>query len=199
MNWSNKTEDRLQETMHPSDEQEFEWLMSLALDDRLSIDERARFETLLTKHEELAHVWNSWRWIDRQFAATPAIAPSSGFVQRFEARLAQQEQQRQQRVLLLSAALAVTALVMVFLAIIGIGALILFTQGQWIGEQLRILAFAYTSLQRWVTSTFETAAALARTPQAQLMGALYTLFVIVIMAALGQLLRHSTRSHNRPA
>lgn len=198
MNWSNKTEACLQETIRPS-EQEFEWLMSLALDGRLDADECARFETLLTKHEELAHVWNSWQWIDRQFATAPAIAPSSGFVQRFEARLAQQEQQRQQRVLLFSAALAMIALVMVFFAIVGIGALLLFTQGQWIGEQLRILAFACASLQRWIPSTFETAAALARTPQAQLVGALYTLFVIVMTAAWGQLLRHSTRSHDRPA
>ncbi|GIV68254.1 hypothetical protein [Caldilinea sp.] len=190
MNGANRTDDHLQETMRPS-EQEFAWLMSLALDDRLDADERVRFETLLAEHEELAQAWRSWQRIDRQFAETPAIAPSSGFVRRFEARLAQQEQQRQQRVLLLSAALAVTALAMVFLAIVGVGALILFTQGQWVGEQLRMLAFAYSSLKLWASSTFETTAALARTPQAQLLGAAYALLVVLMTAAWVQLLRRS--------
>lgn len=198
MNRSNQTDMHLQETMHPS-EQEFEWLMSLALDEQLNAAERSRFETLLTEHEELAQTWNAWQRIDHELAATPAIAPASGFVQRFEARLAQQEQQRHQHALLLSAALAMVALAMVFFAVVGVVALILLTQGQWVGEQVRVLAFAYTSLQLWVTSTLETAAALAKTPQAQLLGAVYAFVGVILAAAWAQHLRRATRSHDRLA
>ncbi|MCS6825557.1 MAG: hypothetical protein NZ553_02990 [Caldilinea sp.] len=196
MNGENKTNEHLQETTRPL-EQEFEWLMSLALDDRLDADERIRFETLLADREELAHAWRSWQWIDRHLAGTPAVAPASGFVQRFEARLAQQEQQRRQRALLLSAVLTVIALTMVFLAIVVGGALILFTQGQWIGEQLRTLAFVYASLKLWASSTVETAAALARMPQAQLLGVAYALFVVLMTAAWMQLLRRSAHADAR--
>jgi len=174
-------------------EAEFDWLMSLALDDQLDGDERARLDTLTAEHEDLALTWKAWQWIDREFSATPSLTPPSGFVQRLEARLAEQEQQRQQRVLLLSAALAMMALFVVFLATAGVGMFVLLTQGHWIGEQIRLLALTYTSANLWIASSVEAAAAVARTPQAQVVGALYAAAMVAMVTAWVQLLRRSAR------
>jgi anti-sigma factor RsiW len=174
-------------------EVEFDWLMSLALDDQLDDAGRARLKALTAEHDDLALAWKAWQWIDSEFSATPSLTPPSGFVQRFEARLAEQEQQRQQRVLLLSAALAIMALFVVFLSTAGVGAFVLLTQGHWIGEQIRLLTLAYTSTNLWFTSSVEAAAAVAQTPQAQIVGALYALVMASMVAAWVQLLRRSAR------
>lgn len=180
-------------------EVEFDWLMSLALDDQLDDDERIHLEALTAEHEELAVAWRAWQWIDSEFNATPSVTPPSGFVQRFEARLAAQEQQRRQRVLLLSATLAVMALFIVFFSTAGVGAFVLLTQGHWIGEQIRMLTLAYTSANLWLTSSIEAAAAFAQTPQAQVVGALYAVVVALMVAAWVQLLRRSARFHRDTA
>ncbi len=124
--------------------------MSLALDEQLDADEQARFDALLTDDPDLAEAWQAWQWIDSEFAATPALTPPSGFVQRFDLRLAEVEKERQQRVLLLSAALALLAVGMLALCMTaGLGAFVFLTQGQWVGEQVRALALAYTSANLW--------------------------------------------------
>ncbi len=172
-------------------EAEFDWLMSLALDDQLDDGDLARLEALTAEHDELAQTWRAWQWIDSEFSATPSLTPPSGFVQRFEARLAEQEKQRQQRVLLLSAALAIMALLVVFFSTAGVGAFVLLTQGQWIGEQVRTLTLAYTSANLWFTSSVEAVAAVVQTPQAQVGGVLYALAMAVMVAAWVYLLRRS--------
>ena len=172
---------------------EFDWLMSLALDEQLDASEQARFDALLGDHPELAGAWQAWQWIDREFAATPALTPPSGFVGRFELRLAEQEQQRQQRLILFSAALALVALAIVFASTAGVGAFVLLTQGQWVGEQVRGLALAYTSANQWFTSTFDALLALVSTPQAQIAGGVYALLLVTMVAAWVQLLRRSAR------
>lgn len=177
----------------PQLEAEFDWLMSLALDGQLDATEQVRFDTLVADHEQLAVVWKAWQWIDSEFDATPSLAPSTGFVQRFELRLAEEEKQRQQRVLLLSTALALMALLVVFLSTASVGAFVFLTQGQWLGEQIRSLALAYTSVNLWFTSGLDTVASFAQTPQAQVVGVLYALMMVGLVAAWVQLLRRSAR------
>lgn len=172
---------------------EFDWLMSLALDDQLDAGEQARFDDLLGDRPELAGAWQAWQWIDHEFAATPALTPPSGFVTRFELRLAEQEQQRQQRLILLSATLALLATALVFASTAGVGAFVFLTQGQWVGEQVRGLALAYTSANLWFTSTLDALLALVSTPQAQIIGGVYTLLLVTMVAAWVQLLRRSAR------
>lgn len=190
---SNRMMDEMVENNAQHVEAEFDWLMSLALDDQLDNDDLARLKMLTAENEDLALTWKAWQWIDSEFSATPSLTPPSGFVQRFEARLAEQEQQRQQRVLLLSTALALMALFLVFLSTAGVGAFVLFTQGHWIGEQIRQMTLAYTSANVWFTSSVETAAAVAQTPQAQIVGALYALVMASMVAAWVYLLRRSAR------
>ena len=177
----------------PALEAEFGWLMSLALDGQLDAGEQAYFDSLIASHDDLARSWKAWQWIDREFDATPSLMPATGFVHRFDLRLAEEEKQRQQRVLLLSTSLALVALVVVFLSTIGVGAFVLLTQGQWLGEQIRSLAMAYTSANLWFTSGLDTAALVAQTPQAQVLGALYALMMVGLVAGWVQLLRRSAR------
>ncbi len=177
----------------PQIEAEFGWLMSLALDGQLDAPEQARFDALVANHEELALAWKAWQWIDSEFDATPSLTPSTGFVQRFELRLAEEEKQRQQRVLLLSVSVALMALMVVFLSTAGVGAFVLLTQGQWLGEQVRTLTLAYTSVNLWFASGLDTVASVAQMPQAQFGGLLYALLMVGLVVAWVQLLRRSAR------
>lgn len=173
---------------------EFDWLMSLALDDQLDPAAQARFAALLASEPQYADAWRDWQWIDREFEATPAVTPASGFVNRFALHLAEQEQQRQQRLLLLSVALALVASWLVFASTAGVGAFVFLTQGQWVGEQVRTLALAYTSVSLWLRSGGEALATLANTPQAQVAGALYALVIVLMVTVWIRLLGRSTRA-----
>ncbi|MCB0137819.1 MAG: hypothetical protein KDD75_22130, partial [Caldilineaceae bacterium] len=43
---------------------EFDWLMSLALDELLDDEDRARFDVLLAEYPSLADEWAAWQFID---------------------------------------------------------------------------------------------------------------------------------------
>ena len=178
---------------------EFDWLMSLALDELLDDEDRARFDVLLAEYPSLADEWAAWQFIDGELDMTPAVAPSSGFVGRFETHLAHYEQERQRRVVLLTTALAVVAGAIVFAGTAGMGAFVFLTQGQWIGEQMRALTLAYTSMNLWLDSVVATAAAMANTPQAQAVGFGYAVAIIAMLAGWIYLLRRSARLDGAPA
>lgn len=178
---------------------EFDWLMSLALDELLDDEDRARFEVLLAEYPSLADEWAAWQFIDGELEMTPAVAPSSGFVGRFEMHLVHYEQERQRRVIILTTALAVVAGAIVFAGTAGMGAFVFLTQGQWIGEQMRALTLAYTSMNLWLDSVVATAAAMASTPQAQAVGFGYAVAIIAMLAGWIYLLRRSARLDGAPA
>lgn len=179
-------------TMHAAaPEAEFDWLMSLALDNQLDDDEQMRFDAWLASDPELAESWRAWQWIDSEFTATPALTPPSGFVQRFELRLAEAEKERHQRVLLLSTAAATLAVALVFALTTSLGVFVFLTQGQWVGGQVRALALAYTSANLWLTTLGETVNALINTPQVQVAGGVYVLLLVMLVAGWVQLLRRS--------
>lgn len=178
---------------------EFDWLMSLALDELLDDEDRARFEDLLAEYPSLADEWAAWQFIDGELEMTPAVAPSSGFVGRFEMHLAHYEQERQRRVVMLTTALAVVAGAIVFAGTAGMGAFVFLTQGQWIGEQMRALTLAYTSMNLWLDSVVTAATAMANTPQAQAVGFGYTVAIIAMLAGWIYLLRRSARLDGAPA
>ena len=178
---------------------EFDWLMSLALDDLLDDEDRDRFDALLLEYPALADEWAAWQFIDAELELTPAVVPASGFVGRFEVQLARYEQERQRRVVLLTTALAVVAGAIVFAGTAGMGAFVFLTQGQWIGEQMRGLTMAYTSLNLWLDSAVATAAVLVNTPQALAVGFGYAAAMVAMLAGWIYLLRRSARLDGAPA
>lgn len=172
---------------------EFDWLMSLALDNLLDDADRARFDGLLAAYPALADEWAAWQFIDAEMEMTPAVMPASGFVGRFETHLVRYEQERQRRVVLLTTALAVVAGAIVFAGTAGMGAFVFLTQGQWVGEQMRALTLAYASMNLWLDSVAATAAAMANTPQAQAVGFAYVVAMVAMLAGWIYLLRRSVR------
>ncbi len=79
------------------------------------------------------------------------------------------------------------------------GAFVFLTQGQWIGEQMRGLTMAYTSLNLWLDSAVATAAVLVNTPQALAVGFGYAAAMVAMLAGWIYLLRRSARLDGAPA
>ena len=170
---------------------EFDWLMSLALDDQLDAEDRVRFDTLLVDYPQLAESWGEWCTLDRRLEVAPHVAPAPGFVARFEARLAVDELRQQQRVWVLMAGAVMLALAAGALVTIGLGNYVLTSYGAWFGAQLHNLTFAAATLSQWAQSLRATLDAMVNTPQAQALGFIYA-GLACVMALIGiQLMRRT--------
>ena len=90
--------DRLQEVLEESGE--LEWWMAQALDGELGPEAQGRFEGVLAEQPAAGQLWLCWQELETLLATTPALEPATGFVRRFEQRLAEQERQAHQRVCL---------------------------------------------------------------------------------------------------
>jgi anti-sigma factor RsiW len=69
--------------------------MSLALDGRLSAQERADLDAHLATCDECHARWAAFQQVDRVLASAPQVMPTPGFAARFAARLAQQARHAQ--------------------------------------------------------------------------------------------------------
>lgn len=172
---------------------EFDWLMSLALDDLLDEADDQRFHELLDAHPVLAQSWAQWRLVDQQLAAAPYMAPAPGFVDRFETRLAAREQRAQRWMIATLAVAVLLASGMVVLGTAGLGAFVFLTQGSWIGQQIHGVAYAYSAASAWLDSLTATADAVTNTPQVQTLGLVYMAAVAVMIYGWLMLLRRRSR------
>ena len=59
-------------------QEEFTWMMSLALDGLLDEVERAQFEEYQTQYPALAALWGEWQGLDRKLGLMPHAAPAAG-------------------------------------------------------------------------------------------------------------------------
>ena len=175
----------------PGAEAEFDWLMSLALDDLLDANDRARFDALLADFPPLAESWGEWRALDRRLEAAPHVMPAPGFVARFEARLAADALREQQRVWALMAGAVVVALAVGALVTIGLGNFVLTSYGAWFGIQLHNLTFAAATLAQWTQSLQATLEAVVNTPQARTLGFIYAGLACVVAVFGVQLMRRT--------
>jgi hypothetical protein len=174
-------------------QENFYWMMSLALDGLLDEPDRAEFEAYQVEHPSLAALWIEWQGLDRALGLLPHEDPAPGFVARFEVRLAQHEAQQQRQVLAFSLfAIAAVALI----AVAGVGwsvSWLTSTQGPWLGEQIRNLVVFSATAGAWFGALLDTLGALANTPQAQALGMMYVVVAIVMIFGWVQLLRRSAR------
>src|SRR5262245_8577745 len=74
--------------------EELDWLMSLALDDALDEGEAARLDALLAEVPAHQERWAVWQTVDAEFHQVPFAVPSIDFAAKFEQRLAFAERQR---------------------------------------------------------------------------------------------------------
>jgi anti-sigma factor RsiW len=177
----------------PAIEEQFYWLMSLALDGMLDDEDRVTFDAYQAQYPALADMWQEWQVLDRQLDVLPHVEPAPGFVQRFEVRLAGYEAQQQQRVLALSFVSAVVAGVFALSAVIGAGAWLLSTQGPWLGGQIGNAVYLTIVIQNWVNAIVDTLIGLAATPQAQALGMVYVAVAVAMIAGWVRLLQRSAR------
>ena len=184
--------DRLQEVLEESGD--LEWWMAQALDGELGPEAQGRFEGVLAEQPAAGQLWLCWQELETLLATTPALEPATGFVRRFEQRLAEQERQAHQRVFLLLVAAALGALA----GVAGVAAagvvFLVHTQSPWLAEQVRALLVAYNTVRLWGASGAEAAALLALAPQLQWLGWLSAAATGLLLAGWVWLLRHSARA-----
>lgn len=177
----------------PAVVEEFQWLMSLALDGLLEDEDRRRFDAHLAGYPTLAARWEEWQLLDSQLDALPHVQPAPGFVDRFEARLAAQEQHQQQRVLALSLVAAVIAGMLALTSVVGFAAFLLSTQGPWIGEQIHNTVYLSALMNHWMRSLTDAMFGLAGSPQVQMLGMVYVVVAAGMIVGWVELLRRNAR------
>jgi anti-sigma factor RsiW len=170
---------------------EFDWLMSLALDDLLDAEDQARFDTLLADYPQLVETWSAWQGLDRRLDAAPHVMPVPGFTARFETRLAAEEMRQQQRVWALMAGAVLLALAIGVVVSVGIGNYVLTSHGAWFGTQVHNLMVAAATLSQWAQSLQSAVEALVNTPQARALGFVYAGLACLMALAGIQLMRRT--------
>lgn len=173
-------------------EDEFEMLMSLALDDRLTPAEAARFEALLAQGAadlpengrdiDRAAQWEIWQEMDTLFDSTPAAAPPGGFSAGVLQQIAWQERRKR---LWLGAAIGVAAVLLwgtALLGVLGLVALVSANQALWLGEMTQLLAYWWTAAAGFFVSALRSAAAILATAQAR---AVIMVYCVVATGMLG--------------
>jgi predicted anti-sigma-YlaC factor YlaD len=95
-------------------EQYTEW-MSLAQDGMLDRTQMHVLRTHIDTCPSCRNVWEAMTAVSRVFRAAPMVAPASGFVQRFEARLAYREELRRRAMIWLLLGIGVVALALLAL------------------------------------------------------------------------------------
>jgi len=174
-------------------QEEFSWLMSLALDGLLDAQEQVQFQASLVRYPLLARQWHSWQRLDQQLTLLPAVEPTLGFVKRFEHRFQQQE--RRQLVWRNWFVGAFIVLVWGGLLVGGtaLGAYVLLYQSDWLGEVVHTLAFTFATVSQWFVTLSAALSSLVATPQAIGFGLGYLVAAGALLAYWVRFLRHSTQ------
>ena len=182
-----------QSQLPPEVEGEFFMLMSLALDDMLEEEDRARFDTYLQRYPPLAEQWRDWQEVDATFRATPSAMPPIGFAADVELRILQRE--RQQRLLWgLGLGVVVLALWVGLMAgAVSFGAFVMFNQAGWLSQLVHFLARSTATIDNWWSATVTTVDALLATDQARILLVGYGLTAAAMLAGWIVFLRRSTR------
>ena len=177
----------------PEVQEEFGLLISLSLDDLSDDTEQQRIQGYVEQYPVLARQWRSWQLLDRQLTLTPSAEPLTGFVERFELRLVQQDRRR-----LLGRNLLIAALIIVVWGGMLVGgtalvAYVLLYQGNWLVELVHTLAYYGAAATRWVETFWHAFTSLVATPQAIGFAICYVMVAGALLALWVRFLRQTTR------
>lgn len=175
----------------PEQEEEFMLLMSLALDNLADAGETAKFEEYLAAYPTLAIQWRSWQRLHNHLVALPSVAPTAGFVDRFEVRLLQQERRHRLWFGMAMGAITLLLWVGVLVGLASMGAYLVVNQGSWVSAVVQNLTYAWITVAQWLESGWLAFAAFAATPQAKAIGAGYLLMAAALLGGWVSLLRRS--------
>lgn len=173
--------------------EEFEWLMSLALDDELSTDERARLDFLLSESSENVELWRTWQEVDSTFLMSPAVAPPVDFCEKFALCLEVAERQRRLRTGVIFGVAAVALWGSVLLGLVGLGALLWSDQGAIFSNLVENVAYWWTGIQQLGRALANTLQLLWSAPQTRMLFGVYVFTAIAILSGWFVFLRRSTR------
>lgn len=172
---------------------EFEWLMSLALDDALDEEEAARFETLLAQEPARLEQWAAWQAMDSAFQHVPAVLPPADFCAKFEQRLAISERQRRLRTGILFGLAAVVLWGSALAGTVMLGALLWTSQDAWLGSLVHNFAYWWAAIQQFGETLVNTGETLWSAPQTRVAFICYLGIAAGILAAWFVFLRRSLR------
>lgn len=181
----------VQETDAAQRHDEYQMLMSMALDDLLDSEERVRLDHHLIACKPCHRQWEIWQGIDQQFQFAPEALPPVGFVQKFENRLERREANRTLRV---GVTLAVLTLALWLVGIAGIGLVLgyLVMNGVgWFAETFEWLAYGWTFAQVIGVSTWRVVVGLIDHPSTAAAVACYVLLSVTILAGWTRFLKRS--------
>jgi hypothetical protein len=156
--------------------EEFDVLMSLALDDALTQEQEAEFARILSEDSELDHLWADWQAFDLAFRTAPSAEPPVDFVAGFEERLLKQERRRR---LWFGASVGALAFVLwgtLVMGLAGAGAYVMFNQPGWLISSVRLVAQASVTVQSQVDMFVAALSTALAAPQVQGMAVAYVVF-----------------------
>jgi hypothetical protein len=173
--------------------EEFEWLMSLALDDALDAEEATRLEMLLQQESGNLDRWMAWQAVDSSFQEMPRVLPSPDFSETFGRRLVIQERQRKLRTGFIFGVAAVALWGSALLGIVILGALMWSNQVSLLGGLIQNVNYWWIAAQQFGRALINTIEALLSAPQTRALVVCYLALVVAILAGWFMFLRRSTR------
>lgn len=173
--------------------EEFDWLMSLALDDALDPQEAERLQELLSETDENAHRWTAWQSLHNDFEQIPAVLPPVDFGEKFAHRLEIRERQRRLRTGVIFGVAAAALWSSALFGVVMLGALLWSNQAEWMGGLIFNMAYWWAALEQFGQALWNTAQALWATPQARALLACYVVASAAILTGWFVFLRRSTR------
>lgn len=174
-------------------QEEFNLLMSLALDDLLDGEEQDEFELYLATYPTLDREWQEWQMLDSQLKSTPAVQPPADFMLNFEMRLQQYERRRSLWWGIAFGGVAVVLWVAVMVGVASLGAFVLLGQPAWLTQAVHDLAYLSANANAWVTAAGSALSSILSTQQATTLALVYVLVSAAMVASWIFFLRHSTR------
>jgi anti-sigma factor RsiW len=178
----------------PEGEAEFSLLMSLALDNLLNQEEDRRFQYYLQSFPVCNREWRTWQQVHRRLQSAPTAEPPVDFVQKFEARLIQQERRRQLWQGALIGGLVLVLWGGLFFTIAGLSVYLLVNQAAWSGELIHRLVYSASAINQWGGTLRRALETFMGTPQAAGVGIGYLAVAIVLLSWWIRFLQRTTHA-----
>lgn len=186
---------------------EFEQLMSLALDNRLGPEEAARFEAMLAEAAEIEapveshpqRSWAVWQEMDAALTAAPHLTPRPDFTAGVMRQLALQERRKR---LWLGSAIGIAAILLwgtALLSMVGLYWLFVGTQPMLLGGVGENVVYWWTVFAGFVESALRSIGALLATAQARAMILVYCTIASGMLGLWWVWLRRTTHLEEDPS
>jgi len=172
-----------------ADEQD--WLMSLALDGELSLEDEERLNQLLIADPGVGAQWQVWQAMDGLLASAGRVAPSPDFAARLDEQLLLQERRRHLRTGAVFALAALGLWGSMVAGLVAVAAFVWDNQVAWAGGMVRNLTYWLATLGRLTETLMTSGQALLAVPEAQLVLGCYVVGALAILLTWVVFLRRS--------